>query len=388
MSNQIQDLMPRIVSRGLLTFRQSAILPRLVNSAFGAEAAQRGDSIKVPISQPITAEDVTPSNQMPQPPDTQLSSVSVPLNNWKRAAFHLTDAEMMQIEAQAHFIPLQMAEAIHALASAVNKSVLDLYVQIPQTIGVPGKLPFQTADATAHIWQGVNAAVTARKLLNKAGAPKTGRFAVIDYDMEANALALPHFHDASKAGNTSVAMDGEMGRKFGIDWFANDTLPRPGVAVTGVKLAADVEAGASSVTATVAPTKIKAGAVFSVANAADKLFMVTDSAPVKGNRDQAKLTLAQPVPATIAANTALSFVEDVHVGLVMHRDAVALAMRPLTMGGMEAGTNGHMMSVTDPQTGLSLRLEVSRQYKQTVWEFDVLWGVALVRPELAVVLHG
>jgi hypothetical protein len=46
------------------------------------------------------------------------------------------------------------------------------------------------------------------------------------------------------------------------------------------------------------------------------------------------------------------------------------------------------MSVTDPESGLSMRLEISRQYKQTVWEFDILWGVALVRPEWAVRLIG
>ena len=63
-------------------------------------------------------------------------------------------------------------------------------------------------------------------------------------------------------------------------------------------------------------------------------------------------------------------------------------MRPLSAAGLESGLNGQIMSVSDPQTGLSLRLEVTRQYKQTMWEFDVLWGVAMVRPELACVIYG
>ena len=42
---------------------------------------------------------------------------------------------------------------------------------------------------------------------------------------------------------------------------------------------------------------------------------------------------------------------------------------------METGGGSQMMTVTDPDTGLSLRLEVTRQYKQTVWEFDLLWGL-------------
>jgi hypothetical protein len=47
-----------------------------------------------------------------------------------------------------------------------------------------------------------------------------------------------------------------------------------------------------------------------------------------------------------------------------------------------------MMSVTDPETGLSMRLEISRQYKQTVWEFDVLWGVEMVRPKWVIRVAG
>lgn len=46
------------------------------------------------------------------------------------------------------------------------------------------------------------------------------------------------------------------------------------------------------------------------------------------------------------------------------------------------------MSMQDPQTGIVLRLEVSRQHKQIVWEFDILYGARLVRPELAVRILG
>ena len=65
-----------------------------------------------------------------------------------------------------------------------------------------------------------------------------------------------------------------------------------------------------------------------------------------------------------------------------------LAVRPVPASGLEQGVGSRMMSVSDPETGLSLRLEVTRQYKQTMWEFDILWGVKLVRPELVVAIHG
>ena len=389
MSNQLEQLMPRIVSRGLLKFRETAILPRLVNSSLSAEAAQRGDSIKVPISQPVTASDVVPSHQMAAPPDTAMTSVSVPLNNWKRAAFHLTDREMMQIESEASFIPLQMAEAITALANAVNQSVLDLHPLIRTSFGKPGETPFQPEpDATPKAWHGARAAIQARKHLNRASAPKSGRFAVIDYEMEANALGLPQFYEAQKAGSASVPMDGEIGRKFGIDWYSSDLLPAIKTDLGEVAVYAAAASGATTLVLSKAASAIKAGDVFVKTGTDGQLYVVTAVAPVADQQNRCTVTLGTPLGAALNANDRITFRTDFRVGLVLHRDAVALAMRPLTNGGLETGASGHIMGVTDPQTGLSLRLEVSRQYKQTVWEFDVLWGVALLRPELAVKLYG
>ena len=42
----------------------------------------------------------------------------------------------------------------------------------------------------------------------------------------------------------------------------------------------------------------------------------------------------------------------------------------------------------DPVTGLVVRLEIVRQNKQTMWEFDMLYGMKLVRPEYAARLAG
>ena len=87
-SNTLTDLMPRIVARGLLRFREQAILPRLVNSSLSAEAARHGDAIRVPVSQPVTASDVTPAAQSRQAPATTTEIVSVPLDNWKSSILH------------------------------------------------------------------------------------------------------------------------------------------------------------------------------------------------------------------------------------------------------------------------------------------------------------
>ena len=121
MSNQIETLIPRIVSRGLLGLRQQAILPRLVNSDLSAETARKGDVIDVPMAQPITVSDVEPGATMPPMDDSVIQSVPVRLNHWKKASFYLTDQEMAHIEQSEQFMPLQMHEAIRALVAAVHQ---------------------------------------------------------------------------------------------------------------------------------------------------------------------------------------------------------------------------------------------------------------------------
>ena len=71
--------------------------------------------------------------------------------------------------------------------------------------------------------------------------------------------------------------------------------------------------------------------------------------------------------------------------LVFHRDAFAFASRPLV--GI-SGNGNTIQSQVDPVTGIALRLEVSRQYKQTTFSYDVLYGCNVVRPEYGAIVRG
>ena len=151
MANSLSAVMPKILARGLLALREQAVMPRLVNADYSNDAARKGDTIDVPLPSAVAATDVAPSHAAPASADSAPTVVQIPLNHWKKAGFHLTDREVLEIDAAESFVPMQMSEAVRALANAVNASVHAEYAGIYGFVGTAGSTPFgaDVSNATA-----------------------------------------------------------------------------------------------------------------------------------------------------------------------------------------------------------------------------------------------
>lgn len=397
--NSISNILPKILARGLMTLRQQVIMPRLVNSDYSTDAAKKGDVINVPIPQSRVATDVTPAETPPAPAPTTPGNVQIALNNWKHSDFHLSDKDLKQIDENEHFVPGEMEEAVKALANAVNQQVMGLYVGVYGAVGTAGVTPFAT-DVTA--------ATNARKVLNQQLCPKDLRRGVVNFDAEANMLALAAFRDISQSNDPNVLNDGTIGSKFGIDWYSDDhvvthttnILGTGAMTVNGVQ-AANVGSTDDGRTGTLSIAK--AAGVNWIAKAGD-LILFTVGGIVQSHVITANTTITQATNTTVPIAPALrvataggevvtsnSTATTVAAGtsvvnLVFRRDAIAFATRPLADIKFKGGSD--IMSLQDPKSGLVLRLEVMRQYKQTVWDFDILWGSALVQPANIVRILG
>lgn len=384
MANDLSSIMPKILARGLLALRERCIMPRLVNGDYGDEAKEKGDTIDVPIPSAVAIIAVAPSNTPPAGADTTPSKVQVALNNWyQNDPFYLTDKDLNQVDLNAHFIPMTVSEAVRALANKINDTVFAEYKLIYGYTGTAGTTPFGSGV-------GVQSATLARQILNQQRCPRDSRRGVLDFAAEATALALPEFSDADKVGDQSVKIEGEIGRKYGFDWFADDAVPLHTSTVLSAGAATVNGAHALGLTtisiakATNTSPLVK-GDIVTFAGDLQTYVVTADVTLAVGNTN---VVFSPGLKVAKAGAEAMTLKATHRVNLVFHRDAFAFAMRPLVESTVDFSLGREILSLQDPATGLILRLEVSRQHKRVAWEFDALWGVKLVRPELATRIAG
>jgi hypothetical protein len=388
MANTLTPLIHTILARGVSVLRESALLPRLVNLEYSLSPKQKGQTIDVPVSKASSTYDITPSHTDKQASDEEMLYVQVALDSWKGADFHLTDVERTRIEKEENFLPMTIQEKVRALANAINADVLANYYQVYGLVGTAGTTPFSNStDRTA-----AKDATSLAAQMDAQLCPRVGRVAVIDTAAEAEALALPYFANADKAGNTDVIVNANIGRKFGTDWFVENAIQSHTAGTPGGTPVVDGAhtSDPSGLTDTIAISGLTIttgdyhqGDVITIAGHSQQ-YAVQADATADGSGD-VTVTVAPGLQTALAGAEAVTLVASHTVNLGFTREAFALVTAPFegdNMPGVEVA------SMRDPVTGIVLRLEVKRQYKQTKWEFDVLWGSACVRPQMAVRLAG
>lgn len=380
MANDLSAVIPQILAQGLMALRGATIMPRLVNTDYANEARAKGDTIDVPIPSAIAVQEVAPAATPQSTPDTSPTKVQIPLDKWYEAPFQLSDKDMA--ESVRGVIPMQVSEAVKALGNQVNSDLFALYKGVYGYTGTAGTTPFATAND-------ISDATNLRKVLNTQLAPLSPRRAVLDPDAEANALGQRAFQDASWRSDASGLIEGQIGRKLGFDFFMDQSAPsHTAGTLSGVTISGAHAVGVKSITVATAATTgsvaLKQGDIITIAGDSQTYAVAADATVGAGTTGT--VTIVNGLAVATAGGEAVSVKASHAVNLGFHRDAFALAVRPLEAEGN--GLGNIIQSAVDPVSGLALRLEVSREHKRTRWSFDILYGVKLVRPELAARLAG
>lgn len=392
MSHTLNDVMPKILSASLETLRENAVMAKLVNQDYSADFAQKGSVVQVPVPTKLQTQDVIPGPFSQNSADFQLDTVSVPLTNWKESAFALNDRELAEI---MDGVPnMQIKEAAKAIANDIDRSIINLYRRASNYVGTAGTVPFTSTPKEA---------LDARKILNTKLASMSDRRFVMNVDTESNALGLPAFQYYLNSGNTQTQAEGELGRKFGMDWYMDQNLGThtagtiAGTVVTsGLPVSVTTADNSDpvnrnprttqtiSISGATNGTTVVPGDIFSVAGDA-QTYVVNNSATVSGGT--AVLSFS-PAPAVQwPAGSAVTFRATRGINLCFHRDAIALAMRPLQTSSLASGLGGDAsLTMVDEVTGVPLRLQIRNEYNRVRFSVSALWGTTLVRPDHLVVV--
>lgn len=389
MANTLTAIMPKILARGLQVLRSRLVGPRVVNSDYSSDAASFGDIVNIPVAAPQSAAAVVPGPVPPTPASKTPTTVPLPLDQWEFTDFHLTDKDRKEIDRNAAFLPGQVDEAIESLARNVNANIYDKFKGIPN-LHEPVNSGLVYGGTTIDP---LKDAIRPGEILNTFKAPTALRRVVLDFPSATQAKLLPAFRDVSQANREDIIIEGEIGRRVGFDWFEDGQMPSHTTAAEGA--GAMTVNGAHAAGATTLSIAKATGA--NMAALEGDILEITVGGKVEQYALAADVTITQAANTNVtlsdglqtllAGGEAISFPRagetDVQ-NLVMQRQCIAYATRPIASDELIAGGMLDIMSMTDPVSGLSLRLQVTRQWMQVAWIFDILWGSALVRPRLGV----
>jgi hypothetical protein len=279
---------------------------------------------------------------------------------------------------------MEASEAIKSLANAVDTYIIGKHVGFFGKVGTQGTTPFSAS---------LNMASGARKTLNKQLAPMGDRYGVIDPDAEDNLLLNAQILQADQSGSDRAIVDGSIMRKLGFDWYMDQNIASytPGTAWSnpaswtfdgsnqlGVSTCAVVYTGSGTV---------KIGDIFALTSGGLGYVVTAVATMVTATTNNISfyppLRVTVATAATLVVGGSTAYVAN----LTFHRDAFAWASRPLAGASIE-GLGHTFQTAVDPISGIALRLELSRQYKQTTFSFDILGGANVVRAEYGCKIAG
>jgi len=366
-----------------MALRKNCITPRLVNTDFSAQEKQKGDTIEIPIIDQATAVDVTPAATVATAVTVQPTKVQLALDWWKEVSFTLDDSEVQEIVDGV--LPMRASAAFAALGNAASVKVLSNYVDVWNSGGAAGTTPF-SSTATAFL--------DARLRLNADTAPVDGRNVVLNADAEGSALGLPQFYQAHMAGDRSGIGQGQIGHKYGCDWYMDQNVQTHDGGVTWgsfatllVCTAAVTGATSIQLRSTSSGPTLVAGDIFHLAG--DDVG--ANYCAYTGIATTGTVVTVQVTPAlrkSYATTIAVTGVATHVANLLFHPQAFAFASRPVAGGGYGNQLGSVFYSQKDPISGIALSVEVSRQHYQTRWAWSILGGSTTVRPDFAARILG
>jgi len=374
------NILSTLVAMGLATLRERLALVFIANREYERliSGATKFATVNVAVPATVAVRTVAPNVVPPAVTAVTPTSIPITLDQWQEAPFAMDDKGLVQVDNG--IIPMQAKEAVKSLANGIEDYLWSLLAaKVANYAGTAGSTPFGT---------GLDDFLAADKILNDNLADPEDRFMVINTAAKASAMGLRAIQDASFRGGAgpNSLISGEIGNILGARWVMSQRVPNHvsgtlsgvGTTVTGVNaIGATVLALSGGASGT-----ILAGDILTIAG---RQYNVVSSV---GGSTPSSVTIAAPgLTLATAGGEVLSIAASFAANILIQKHCLAFAMAPLIDTVEVPGATLQSVAI-DEGSGLSLRLEVSRQHRQVQWSFDALYGGTVVRPQLASWLAG
>ena len=362
----------RIVAQALMVLRQKIVMLRLVNSDFSMEARSKNEVITIPDSVAQAVHDVAPAATAPALVQVEPGEKMLRLDQWRETYFDATDKD--EVEANVGWFMRQTEQAAKALGNDMDAFVHKLIARyVNAGSGTAGTTPF-SADLDLFF--------TANEGLNTGLAPDDNRYVIVNTQAQTNLMKQSAFANADERGSTITGLTGQLGRKFGYDWFMSQNVQ---TITRGADTALAMGAQALGATQLTVDTAGAAGINEGerLTNGGNSYQVVTGISGAAGT-----ITIDRPLVAAIADNASFARTATRVNNIALHRDAVTVAMRSPGPPSPRAGQAGSFSTHRDPESGIILQVEVQRLHAVTRYYFRTLYGGTALHPELAYQIFG
>lgn len=364
---------------------QIGFIPAVWMNAEASQAAV-GQTIQYPIVPEMTAEDATADCcDFPCADGDAWGVGSMVIDHNRRVNFCWTGEEDKAINNSYNYNAENMRNQI--IQQAIRTLVNEIEVSIAQT-----------AFNAAQVYTPVNGGVLfnqqsdnlkdftlIRKALIDANTPDNDLQMVLNTLSGANIRNLYNLTRANEANDDGMLRRGRILEVMNFDIheskFASTGTAGGNTAGTGTGYLVNgaATAGARTVTLDTGTGTILAGNRVTFAGNTGTYTVVSYAGNV--------LTLAQPLTGNVADNAAMTIGASYGAQLAFNRRAIVLAARaPAIQGGRDRATN--RAYITDPYSGMTFMLSEYPGYRANSWELSIVWGVKMVKPEMAVLIPG
>jgi len=375
-ANTLTALIPTVVATLMRVKRTTGAIFNAINTDLSDTPAAHNQTIKVGRLVAAASGAVTPGPVPPAHIDVVEPEVALVMDQYQRSAFHVTAEEWVAIGRHG---PEWRSKRIDA---AVAKLLDDCAASVAAKAAAAGSLAYG-AEGTTPFASNAKIIADLMEGLDHLRAPQSDRYLIMNSLAKRNMFQLDNFIKLNEAPEGLSFAQGTMRELGGLILGMDQSIASKtkGVITTAYAVNGEHLPGVTSITLKTGVGPILAGDVIHFgATPAFKYVVET------GRDGAGAIVLRTPLREVVAADAVVYTSGGVR-NFACHRDAMALAIRP-PAEAPDGDSADDVEVVTDPDTGLSLRLASYGGYHARQYELSVLYGSVVVDNDLLVPLLG